>query len=309
MIGKVEYSQGYRKSLLGQTKGILRRLDLRARKRLGQHFLVDREVLEKIASAAELVPGEIVVEVGPGLGVLTGELAKQAGWVIAVELDDRLASILKQTLASAGNVTVINKDILHIDPAALIKEQMAGLSFKTDNSVSYKVVANLPYYITSPVLRHFLEASVKPRLMVVMVQKEVAEAIVAEPGRMSLLSISVQLYGEPEIVSYVPARCFYPAPEVDSAILRSVVYPQPVIAVKDIDDFFEWVRAGFTASRKQLVNSLAQGLGVPKAEVLPLLEEAGIMYKRRAETLSLEEWQRLWQVFRRRHHANGSGAG
>ena len=308
MTGKVEYSQGYRKTLLGQTKGLLRRLDLKARKRLGQHFLIDEEVLEKVASAAELAPDEIVIEVGPGLGVLTRELAKQAGWVIAVELDDRLASILEHTLASAESVTVINKDILKVAPVALLEEQKARLPLKKDNSVSYKVVANLPYYITSPVLRHFLEASVKPRLMVVMVQKEVAEAIVAEPGRMSLLSISVQFYGEPEIVSHVPARCFYPSPEVDSAILKINVYPRPVIDVKDTDGFFKMVRAGFTAPRKQLANSLAQGLKLPKAEVLPLLEEAGIMYKRRAETLSLEEWQRLWQVFRRRHHANGSGA-
>jgi 16S rRNA (adenine1518-N6/adenine1519-N6)-dimethyltransferase len=230
--------------------------------------------------------------------VLTGELAGKAGRVIAVELDDRLADILRQRLASAGNVTVVNGDILKLEPSALVG----------DKPIEYKVVANLPYYITSAVIRHFLEASLKPRLMVVMVQKEVAEAIVAEPGRMSLLSISVQFYGEPEIVSHVPARCFYPSPEVDSAILRINVYPRPVIDVKDTDGFFKLVRAGFTAPRKQLANSLAQGLKLPKAEVLPLLEEAGIMYKRRAETLSLEEWQRLWQVFRRRHHANGSGA-
>jgi len=309
MTGKVEYSQGYRKTLLGQTKGILRRLDLRARKKLGQHFLVEQEVLNEIASAAELAPDEIVIEVGPGLGVLTRELAKQAGRVIAVELDDRLASILEKDLASAKNVSVVNKDILKVEPMTLLEEQKARLSAKTDNSVSYKVVANLPYYITSPVLRHFLEASVKPRLMVVMVQKEVAEVIVAEPGRMSLLAISVQLYAKPEIVSFVPARCFYPAPEVDSAILKIKVYPQPVIDVDDTDGFFRLVRAGFTSPRKQLANSLAQGLGIFKAEVLPLLDEAGVIYKRRAETLSLEEWQKLWQVFRGRHNDNSTSAG
>ncbi len=309
MTGKVEYSQGYRKTLFGQTKGLLRRLDLKVRKRLGQHFLIDQEVLEEVASAAELAPDDIVIEVGPGLGVLTRELAKKAGWVIAVELDDRLASILEQTLASAGNVTVINKDILKVAPAALIEEPRTRLSFKKDNSVGYKVVANLPYYITSPVLRHFLEDSAKPRLMVVMVQKEVAEAIVAKPGRMSLLGISVQFYGKPEIVSYVPARCFYPAPEVDSAILKITVCSQPVIDIKDIDGFFKLVRAGFTASRKQLANSLAQGLGISKAEVMPLLDKAGIIYKRRAETLSLEEWQILWQVLRRRLRDNSSGTG
>jgi 16S rRNA (adenine1518-N6/adenine1519-N6)-dimethyltransferase len=135
--------------------------------------------------------------------------------------------------------------------------------------------------------------------MVVMVQKEVAEAIVAKPGQMSLLSISVQLYGEPTIISYIPAQCFYPVPEVDSAILRVSLYPQPAVAVADEKSFFELVRAGFTASRKQIGNSLAQGLRLSKAEVLSLLEKAGIVPQRRAETLTLDEWAQLWQVFTR----------
>jgi 16S rRNA (adenine1518-N6/adenine1519-N6)-dimethyltransferase len=308
MSGKLAYSKDYHKTLLSQTKGFLRRLDLRARKGLGQHFLVDEEVLKAIAPAAELTSNDVVIEVGPGLGVLTKELAQQAGWVIAVELDDRLAAILKQTLAPVSNISVLNKDILQIDPAALLEEQRQKLPLAQDK-INYKVVANLPYYITSAVLRHFLEASLKPRLMVVMVQKEVAEAIAAKPGRMSLLSISVQFYGQPEIVSYVPASCFYPVPEVDSAILKIVLYPKPAVAVKDTEGFFNLVRAGFSASRKQIANSLAQGLGLAKADVLPLLDKAGIMYKRRAETLALEEWQRLWQVFMERHHANGYGTG
>jgi len=140
--------------------------------------------------------------------------------------------------------------------------------------------------------------------MVIMVQKEVAEAIVARPGQMSVLSISVQFYGEPSIVSYVPAHCFYPAPEVDSAILRINPYPQPAVAVDDRDSFFGLV---FTASRKQIGNSLAQGLGKPKAEILPLLTEANIVPQRRAETLTLDEWARLWQVFTRGRHADSSG--
>jgi 16S rRNA (adenine1518-N6/adenine1519-N6)-dimethyltransferase len=156
----------------------------------------------------------------------------------------------------------------------------------------------MPYYITSAVLRHFLEASAKPRLMVIMLQKEVAESVVAEPGDMSLLSVSVQLYGKPEIISYVPAASFYPAPEVDSAILKIDVYPQPSVQVDDINDFFRLVRAGFCAPRKQLVNSLAQGMDIYKSKVKSLLNSAGIEYKRRAETLSLAEWQLLWQVFR-----------
>ena len=270
-------------SLLAQTRGLLRRFDLRARKRLGQHFLVDDEVLAVITSAAGLVPGDVVIEVGPGLGFLTRELARNAGRVIAVELDSRLAAMLRETLAAYDNVSIVNGDILDIDPASLA-------------SGGYRVVANLPYYITSPVLRHFLEASVRPESMLVMVQKEVAEAIAAEPGQRSVLSISVQYYGKPEIVSYVPARSFYPAPEVDSALLRIDVYPQPAVAVGDEKGFFGLVRAGFTASRKQLVNSLAQGLGLPKAEVWSLLEGAGIAPQRRAETLTLEEWANLWRV-------------
>jgi len=275
-------------SLLVQTKRRLRQSGLKARKGLGQHFLVDREVLEVITSAAELSPDDLVVEVGPGLGILTGELARRAGGVIAVELDDRLAALLKKTLASFENVTIVNDDVLNIEPEDLLKGQKAG--------PVYKVVANLPYYITSPVLRHFLTAAAKPRVMIVMVQKEVAEAIAAGPGDMSILSVSVQFYGKPEIIRRVPAQSFYPAPEVDSALLRIGLYPEPAVAV-DEGGFFELVRAGFSAPRKQIGNSLSQGVGLGKAQVLPLLEKADIDWQRRAETLTLEEWARLWRVF------------
>ena len=283
-------------SLLTQTKRMLRRFDLKARKRLGQHFLIDDEVQQLFTSAAELGPTDIIIEIGPGLGIMTRELAKQAGRVIAIELDNKLAALLKQTLASFDNVTIINEDILHIDPATLLREP----KMKFPPAIGhYKVVANLPYYITSPVLRHFLEAPVKPEMMLVMVQKEVAEAIVAEPGKRSVLSISVQFYGKPGIVSYVPAQSFHPVPKVDSAILRIDVYPQPPVKVTDEGGFFEIVRAGFTASRKQIANSLAQGLKLPKPEVLSLLKKANIVPQRRAETLTLEEWAQLWQVFAR----------
>jgi len=271
-------------SLLVQTKRRLRQAGLRARKGLGQHFLVDEAVLGIITSAAKVSPDDIIVEVGPGLGILTEALAQRAGGVIAVELDDNLAVLLKKTLASFKNVTVINDDVLNIEPGDLLKGRL------------YKVVANLPYYITSPVLRHFLDTTAKPEMMVVMVQREVAEAIAAKPGDMSLLSVSVQFYGKPEIVSYVPAEAFYPAPEVGSAVLRIELYPEPAVAV-DEGGFFELVRAGFAAPRKQLANSLAQGLGLPKPGVLPLLEKADIDAERRAETLNLEEWARLLRVF------------
>jgi len=280
-----------------ETKRLLRRFGLRARKGLGQHFLTDEGALKAIIQAAELAPSDIVIEVGPGLGVLTRELAGKVAWLFPVELDSKLAAILQKNLASLRNVSVINRDILEIDPPSLLRETPAGLPELAESALSYKVVANLPYYITSPVLRHFLTAQAKPRLMVVMVQKEVAEAITARPGRMSILSVSVQFYGQPEIVSFVPAGCFYPAPEVDSAILRITVPPEPAVEVTDEDSFFSLVRAGFSAARKQLANSLAQGLKLPKAEVLPLLQKAGIAPQRRAETLTLGEWAGLWRVF------------
>jgi 16S rRNA (adenine1518-N6/adenine1519-N6)-dimethyltransferase len=271
--------------LLVQTRRLLRRFHLTARKRLGQHFLVDETVQQTILHAAQIGPGDTVLEIGPGLGIMTRELARQAGQLIAVELDDKLAQALQATLASFTNVTIVNADILQLDPSALVPAK------------PYKVVANLPYYITSPVLRHFLEASAKPETMIVMVQKEVAEAIVAGPGQRSLLSISVQYYARPSIVSYVPARSFYPAPKVDSAILRIEVRSQSAVAVADVGGFFDLVRAGFAAPRKQMANSLAQGLNSPKREVSALLERADIAPQRRAESLTLEEWAQLWRAF------------
>jgi 16S rRNA (adenine1518-N6/adenine1519-N6)-dimethyltransferase len=277
-------------SLLAETRQMLRQYDLRARKGLAQHFLISRTILRKITAAAELSPNDTVMEIGPGLGVLTRELVQQAGRVIAVELDDKLAAILKENLSDCNNFSVVNRDIMETEPGALLKEKASG-------QMNYKVVANLPYYITSAVLRHFLEADIKPKLMVIMVQKEIAQAITAKPGKMSLLAVSVQFYGHPKVVTYVPAECFYPAPKVESAVLRIDLYPQPAVTVSDIDSFFRLVRAGFTASRKQIANSLAQGLGLPKNDIMPLLEKAGIDTKRRSETLSLEEWAKLYQTF------------
>ena len=271
---------------LMDTRNQLHRLGARARKGLGQHFLVDRSVLEKIISAAELVPSDTVIEVGPGLGVLTGELVKKAGKVIAVEADPKLASSLQKRLSKFANLTVINADVLQQDPIEFI-----------DTKRDYKVVANLPYYIAAPILRHFLEASPKPSLMVVMVQKEVGQSIVAQPGDMSILGISVQLYGKPTIVDYVPSQSFYPEPKVDSAIVRIEVYPEPAVQVADIAGFFEIVKAGFSAPRKQIRNSLALGLQLNSAEVVELLEQAGIAPQRRPETLSLQEWASLHLTF------------
>lgn len=277
-----------------QTRKLLRRFGLKARKGLGQHFLVDDSVLDTILDATGLDPADTVIEVGPGLGIMTAALARRAGWVIAIELDNRLAEILRKTLPY-DNIVVLNEDVLGTDPRKLLQKRAPHFPAALR---SYKVVANLPYYITSPVLRHFLEASVKPEVMVVMVQQEVAEAIVAGPGKRSVLSISVQFYGRPGIVARVPAASFYPAPEVDSAVVKIEVYPRPPVEV-DEEGFFRLVRAGFTATRKQVANSLAQGLKLPKSEVLTLLEEARLDPRRRAETFTLEEWATLWRAFDR----------
>jgi len=268
-------------------KSQLHRLGTRAKKGLGQHFLVDRGVLEKIISAAELAPSDTVIEVGPGLGILTGELVKKAANVIAIEADSKLASSLQKTFSEIPQLTVLNADVFEIDPGEIFAKKRR----------SYKIVANLPYYIAAPILRHFLEASLKPSLMVVMVQKEVGQSIVAAPGDMSILGISVQLYGKPTIVDYVPAQSFYPQPKVDSAIVRIDVYPKPAIEVESIAGFFEIVKAGFSAPRKQIRNSLALGLQVTSAEAEELLEKAGISPQRRPETLSLEEWAKLHRAF------------
>jgi 16S rRNA (adenine1518-N6/adenine1519-N6)-dimethyltransferase len=281
--GLIDFMDKSPNPLLAETRRRLRQSELKVRKGLGQHFLVDGEVLSLIVATAELKPDDMIVEVGPGLGILTQELAQKAGDVVAIELDDGLAALLKKTLAAFKNVTVINADVLKTEP-----EELTG-------GRSYKVVANLPYYITSPVLRHFLETSAKPKTMVVMVQREVAGAIAAKPGDMSLLSVSVQFYAKPEIISIVPPESFYPAPEVSSAIVKIDVYPKPKVDV-DEKGFFDTVRAGFAAPRKQLANSLAKGLGREKAEVLPFLQKAKIDPSRRAETLTIEEWASLQKV-------------
>ncbi len=280
-------------SPLAQAKQRLRSLNVRASKGLGQHFLVDHSVLNKIISAAELASTDTVIEVGPGLGILTGVLLETAERVIAVEVDSKLASSLEQTFSHVPRLTVLNADILDIDPATL-----AAFEKPSPNSArGYKVVANLPYYVASAIIRHFLESSFKPSLMVVMAQKEVAQSMVAEPGGMSLLSVGIQMYGKPSIVSYVPARSFHPRPKVDSAIVRIDVYPSPAVNVADVDNFFEVVKAGFSTPRKQLRNSLSIGLQLSTAETADILEEAGIDPKRRPQTLSLDEWAGVYSAF------------
>jgi len=283
-------------TLLTRTKKQLRRFNLHARKGLAQHFLIDEGVRDLIISSASLKPCDVVLEVGPGLGVLSEEIASRVAWLIAIELDVRLSALLEKSLSSLHNVSIFNDDILKVAPLFLLNHAPKDSPSQGNTCPSYKVVANLPYYITSALLRHFLEASVRPQLMVLMVQKEVAQAIAARPGRMSVLSVSVQLYARPEIIEYVPAQCFYPPPEVDSALLKLHCYSDPAVPVEG-DSFFRLVRAGFTVSRKQIVNSLVVGLGLSKDKARSWLSLAGVSPERRAETLSLEEWEKLWRVY------------
>ena len=268
-----------------------------AKKSLGQHFLTDRSYLAQIVAAAQLTPADVVLEIGPGTGSLTRELAAQAGHVVAVELDNRLIDPLRQAFAGQPTVTIVHGDILELEPAPLVAPWVSADSpvSHREQHPAYKVVANLPYYITSAVLRHLLEATAPPTQIVVLVQWEVAQRIVAEPGNLSLLAVSVQFYAAPELVAHVPAAAFSPRPKVDSAILRLAVRAEPAVAVPPTL-FFAVVAAGFSQRRKQLLNSLAGGLLVPKETARDWLIRAEIDPTRRAETLTLDEWGRLCQM-------------
>lgn len=255
---------------------------MRPNKSFGQNFLVDRNILQQIVETAELEPTDQVLEVGAGTGVLTRELARQARRVVAVELEQDMLTLLAKTTRDYANVEIIARNLLFLDPQEVFGQER------------YKLVANLPYYITAPTFRHFLESANPPRLLVVMVQYEVAQRIVAEPGDLSLLGVSIQFYGQPRIVARVPARAFYPAPKVDSAILRVDVHAQAPLTPRERDTFFRVVQAGFSERRKQLHNSLAHGLHRKDEEIRGWLAAAGIEANRRAETLSIEEWLRLW---------------
>ncbi len=266
-----------------------------ARKALGQHFLTDEVVLQQILSASELEPTDTVVEVGPGLGAVTRRLVGRAGRVIAIEMDHRLAASLGRSLGNPPNLRVINADAREVDLAEAL-----------DAGTRYKMVANLPYYAANPIMRRFLEADAKPSLMVVMVQSEVARSMVAEGGRMSLLAVGIQIYGIPSIICEVPSRAFYPPPKVTSAVVRIDLRPRPAVEVDDMDGFFDIVRAGFSAPRKQLRNSLGLGLGVSTDQASSLLASVGLDPRRRAETLGLEEWGCLYRAWRGRKGDRGN---
>jgi 16S rRNA (adenine1518-N6/adenine1519-N6)-dimethyltransferase len=268
---------------------LLRKWHLRPDKALGQSFLVDQTVLRRIAAAADLSSSNVVLEIGAGTGALTQELARKAGHVIALELDQQLIPVLKEELSEFENVTVVHGDVLALDPTELIDEARQKLGIP---DASYEVVGNLPYYITSAILRHLLEARRRPDVMVVTVQYEVARRIVAKPGDMSVLAVSVQFYGEPELLFRIKSGSFYPTPKVDSGVVRIDVHPSPPLAKDRVDTFFKVVRAGFSQRRKQLHNALNAGLGesVSKDEAAHRLDQAGVDHRRRAQTLSVEEW-------------------
>jgi len=268
--------------------GLLRLNGLTPRKGLGQNFLTDPVILDKVVQAAGVTLGDHVLEIGPGLGSLTRHLARAAMSVTAVEIDQNLIPILRQVVSSEPNVQVIHADILALDPAELMQGK------------AYAVVANIPYYITSAILRHLLESDHKPQRLTLTVQREVAERICAGPGDLSLLALSVQVYGVPRPVLRIPAGAFYPPPTVDSATLRIDLHPQPLIPSNQLDAFFKLIKAGFSQKRKTLRNALSGGLGWKPDAAVVLLESAGIDPMRRAETLSVEEWRRLTDCFSER---------
>lgn len=266
---------------------LLRQFNLRPDKRLGQNFLVDDRLLSRIVEIAEIAPDDVILEIGPGLGSLTRHLAQKARQVVAVELDERLIPALQQVVSPHSNVRIVPGDILGQDISQLIQ------------SPGYLVVANIPYYITSQLIRHLLEASLLPRRLVLTVQAEVAERICAEPGRLSLLALSVQVYGQPGVRARIPAGAFYPPPKVDSAVVRVDLHEKPRIAPEKIESFFQLAKAGFSQKRKTIKNALRGGMHWTPAECEAILNAAGIDTQRRAETLDLDEWSRLVDVVER----------
>ncbi len=266
-------------------KSLLSRYGIKPSKGLGQNFLSDNAALDKVVLAAGDLTGKTVLEVGPGLGSLTRLLCHNAGRVVAVELDKKLIPVLQEILEPFKNVEIIQGDILEIDPAEVISEP------------GYYVIANIPYNITSALIRHLLEATSKPVKIVLTIQQEVAERICEKPGHLSLLALSVQVYGSPKIAARIPAEAFYPVPGVDSAVVCVDLYPAPLIPPEKLNRFFALIKAGFSQKRKTLRNSLSAGLNLPKDAVENLLSESEIDPMRRAETLAIDEWKLLTENY------------
>ncbi len=251
-----------------------------ANKTLGQHWLTDKPTLEEICDFAEVNKDDTVLEVGPGLGTLTEYLQGRAGKVVAVEYDQKLALELAAKFANT-NVEIQSEDILQFDLTQLPK--------------GYKVVANIPYYLTSNLLRVLCESPHPPKIMTLLVQKEVAERIAAKPGELSLLAVSVQFYCEVKLGELVPAYLFTPPPKVDSQIIRLDYRTTPLFADVDVDKFFKIVKAGFSERRKKLRSSLSGGLNIDKSQAESLLQKAGIDPNKRAQELSLQQWYELYK--------------
>lgn len=281
----------------------LKEHQLWAKKGLSQTFLVDRNALEKIVEAGEIKKDDLIVEIGPGLGTLTQELVKRAGEVVAVELDQKLVALLNTSpilsLVRRGTkFKIINADILKINLNEIIGDR------------KYKVIANIPYHITSKVLELFLARENKPELMVLLVQKEVAERICAQPGAMSVLSVSVQLFGKPEIVGIVKKESFFPSPKIDSAILKISDIRDPFDSLSLAQDdtkilskqFFRTVKIGFASRRKTLANNLSAGYHIGKEEASDIIKTIGLSDKVRAQELSIKNWRELCQEMEQNHN-------
>ncbi len=275
------------------TASLLREHGLRPNKKLGQNFLQDAAILDKIVDIANVQTTDTVLEIGPGLGSLTRHLALNAKEVIAVEIDKKIIPALRTSLSDYTNTKIIESDILDVAPAEII------------HAPNYLVVANIPYYITSAILRHLLENNPRPSLMVLTIQKEVAKRICASK-KLSLLALSVQIFGQPEIAGKIPAGAFYPPPKVDSAVIRISLYDEPLIPTALLDDFFKLAKAGFSQKRKTLRNSLAAGLGIPPTDAETLLTQARIDPRRRAETLDLDEWKNLTEIWTKKQFTDAA---
>lgn len=281
-------------SVIVQIKNELKKLGIRPKKSLGQNFLINEGVYRKIVTALEVRSTDTILEIGPGLGTLTEYLAATGAYIVAVEKDWKLAEYLKQKFATSKNVTITEDDILKFDPF----HWKLGIG-------NWKLVGNIPYYLTSRLLRNIFEDWPRPGLVVLTIQKEVAQRICAKPPNMSLLAVSVQYYAEPKIISYVSHGSFYPPPEVDSALIKLEPRPQtdaePYADLRGkkgkAEKFFKIVKTGFAGKRKQLANNLARELGILKSKVEEKLKSAGVDPKRRAETLTINEWQKVTKIF------------
>ncbi|MEL7625350.1 MAG: 16S rRNA (adenine(1518)-N(6)/adenine(1519)-N(6))-dimethyltransferase RsmA [Anaerolineaceae bacterium] len=264
---------------------LLKKYGIKPKKSLGQNFLIEPAGLNKVIEAAELTVEDEVLEIGAGLGSLTYLLAQSVRQVVAVEIDRAMLPPLREALAEFDSVRIVEGDILALHPDNLMQQQ------------NYVVVANIPYYISSAIIRHLMNAHSKPKRVVLTVQKEVAERVLARDGKMSLLSLSVQIFGQVSLAGVIPAGSFLPAPDVDSAVLRIDLYPEPLVLLEQQVAFFKLAHAGFGQKRKTLRNSLSTGLTLPSLQVEKLLSENGIDPQRRAETLTILEWKKLTEAF------------